>query len=245
MGIEEKPKKSPIEKYFFDKMTPEEVADFRKKSAEKVKAKASAKKEAAAKLKLDAIALMPRLLAEEMLALDNEKYIPSNETLERIRVLLETPKMTMDTLRRTHFRELSEKAWEKLTRYLFKDQISGESDLGLQILEQRKQELKRLEKTLRMLNKEIKLVKKDKKSKGQVPTAPFGLLQLRIEAERDLRNYRMDVNKNIFKTNLDTAKAKSSTSVHIHTSIPRPIAPEARDVTPKKVQNLTELVNVD
>lgn len=241
MGGEEKSKKgseAPIVKFFLGKMTPEERQAWHERANIKRIDTMARKKKAMADAKAKAVELLPSLLAEEMLLLENDSYTPSNTVLEKIRALLDNPKMTLEVLRRKQFRSLSDKGWQKLTAFLFKDHISSADDLGLQILEQRQEEILRLEKTIKMLKKEQKIIKKDKKKKGLPQVTPSSLLELILDAERDLRNYRLDVNKNIYKTNLDAGKIKSSTSVHIHTTIPRP---EVKDVTPKKT--LDELIS--
>lgn len=248
MGIEagEKKRLNNIGK-FWEGKSPEEIEAIQKENRAKSVATKLAKKKAKEDLKRQAEALVPTLLAQQMLLLDNDSYTPDQKTLEKVRALLDDPKMTLEKLRRDHFRTMSEKGWSKLTSFLFKDHVSNESDLGLQILEQRNEEIVRLEKRIRMLTKEIKLAKKDKKKKGQAPLAPFGILQLLTEAERDLREYRLDVNKNIFETNLKLNKTKSPTSIHIHSHVPRPqvnsegVVP-AIDVTP---QRLDDLINGD
>ncbi len=242
MGEEKKDKKdTPLFKNYYNGMTPEEVLESRRANVRKAVETKKKKWAAIQEARKQAVDLVPRLLAEEMLLLDNDNYTPRPETLEKVRKLLDAPTMTLEKLRRDYFRSMSEKGWEKLTRFLFKDHVSGEADLGLQILEQRNDEIVRMERRIRMITKEIKIAKKAAKAKGLPARAPTGLLDLLIQVERDLRDYKADVNKNIYKVNLESNKAKGSTSVHIHTTIPRP---EAKDVTPKK-QNLTELLNGD
>lgn len=234
---------SPIEKHFFSKMTVEERKAWHEQANVKRRAAAAKRKKAKEDLRQRATAMLPQLLAEEMLLLEKDNYSPTNHILEKVRGLLDDPKMTLEKLRRTHFREMTEKGWGRLMQFLFKDQVASEADLGNQLMEQRKEELFRLDEHIAFLEKEIKLVKKSKKKAGQVPTVPFGLLQIYTKAKEERRNYRLDVSKNIFDTNLKTKNQKASASIHIHTTVPRPDREIKTVEIP--VQKLDDLVNGD
>lgn len=243
MGDGVKAKKSRIHEHFFNKMTVEEIAEWRAKAQAKGKASHAKRKEERLAQIQKAKELVPHLLAVDMVSMEDDKYIPPNDVLERVRRLLEKPEVTLETLRRDHFRNMSERGWQKLTSFLFKDHISNESDLGLQILETRKKRLGELGKIVKGIEKEIRLHKKAKRKEGKTATVPFGLLELRITAQKNLMDYEAEVNRTLFKQNLDTKNNKASTAIHIHTQIPRPSKEEAKDITPPKVQSLAELVD--
>lgn len=235
-------KLSKIEKYFTNTKTPEELAEWRKNAFAKAKATKAKKRQDVADAREKAKELLPQMLAEDLLMLDSDAYTPRPEVLDKVKAILASPTMTLDRLRRTHFGGMSNKGWERLTKFLFKEHVQNEQHLGLQIIEQRDQGIKALTRRIRMLRKEIKLAKKEAKASGGSMRAPVSLLTLLGEAEKELRDYMADVNKNIFKTNLESNKVKASTSINIHTTIPRP-EPKVIEVQEKKT--LDQLINGD
>lgn len=233
MGTEQNQKKHPnnIGKYFAG-MTEEEKLQWRKESLRKAQETRDRKKVRMEELKKKAEELLPRILAEDLLMIEQESYTPRQETLTKVRELLDDPTMTFDELKRKHFGTMSEKGWAKLTKFLFSNQVANVEDLGNDILQEKRRAIKTLEKRIRMLRKEVKLSREINFEKHKKKIASQGLLEMMGEAEKELREYKLDIQKTLHEVKFAKEGKSGALSLHVHTSVPRP---QPKDVTPPKV----------
>lgn len=228
-------------------MTPEQMAEWQKKIVEKGNATRAKKRETVLAAKEKAKSLLPELIAADLLLAEGENYTPRQSTIDKIKsILKDNPKLTMEDMRKRYFSAMSDRGWEKLTKALFKSHLSHVEDLGLEILQVKKDAIRVLEKRIRMLNKEIKNARKYQKANNLQIRAPSSVLEFLVDCEKELLKIKLDVSKAIHSVGAVGEKNKTSGAIHIHTTIPRPTEQAAvRDITPTKV-SLDELIsNVD
>jgi hypothetical protein len=234
-------KKSRIHEFFFDKMTEEEKIQWRKDSLRKAQETRDKKKALEAERRKKAEELIPHLLAEDLLMIENESYTPRESTLNKVRELLTDPKLTFEELKRKYFSNMSQKGWEKLTKFLFAHQVSNIEDLGNQILQSRYRAIEAIKKDIRTVKREIKMSRELSFEKNKKKMANPKLLEMKFDLEKRLMEYQLDVDKTLHTVKFANEKKSGALSLHIHNQIPRP---QPKDVTPTKVV-LSEVLNGD
>lgn len=217
---EEKKRPNNIGKYLAT-LTDEERAALKKKAQTNMIASRKRRREAIAAAKIKAEAMLPEVLAQDLLLLDNDQYTPRPEVLSKIKDLMDSG-LSMEQLRKKHFSSMSEKGWDRLTKHLFKGYVATREDLGVRLAQSQEKHLKALEKHIKMIRKEIKIAKKFSKEKYGNVKAPVSLIEQLSMALKEYREYDMAWSKTVTQVAMDTGKTKTSASIHIHTSIPRP-----------------------
>lgn len=223
MGQEaDQPKKRPnnIGKYL-SSLTEEERVAIKKKANANMVASRKRRKEAIEAAKIKAEQMLPEVLAQDLLLLDNDQYTPRPEVLSKIKDLMDSG-LSMEQLRKKHFSSMSEKGWDRLTKHLFKGYVATREDLGVRLAQSQEKHLASLEKHIKMIRKEIKLAKKWSQEKYGNSKAPVSLIEQLTIALKEHREYDMAWSKTVTQVAMDTGKTKTSASIHIHTSIPRP-----------------------
>ncbi len=225
---------------FFKKMTPEEKKVWYAEQAEKRKATYAEKRETIRKAREKAKDLLPEILANDMLMSENDNYHPRQETLDKLRSLIDSG-LTMEQMRTQYFKGMTDKGWEKMTKFLFKSHHVNAETLGLDIMTVKVQLMKTLKARVRNYKAEIREYKKA--NKGQKKFVPLTLLNMLAAAEDELFRVEMDYAKAVTHLGVVGDKSKSP-SIIIHTTVPRPVAPsnEPKDVTPPK-QKLSDILS--
>lgn len=216
-------------------LSPEDKKKFyegiQKKSAEARAKKKQERAEATEKAK----EMLPEIIAQQMLLEDNPEYKPSSDMIGKLRTLMDKG-YTVEQMRQGAFRQLSDKSWQKLLKFLFKDHIAQVEDVGLELITKKKQMVSMLKKRVRIIKKELRAYKAEKKF------VPPALLKVLGETEDKLMEIELDMANTLHKIGAVGEKSKAA-SINIYTSTPRPRKPEdeAIDVTPK-VQTLDGLI---
>lgn len=171
-----------------------------------------------------ALELLPEILAKEMIA--EKEYQPTQEVVTQLKELISKGYST-EQMRSGPFKNLPEKTWSSLVKHLFKSQVGQIEDLGVLLLQARKDARRRLEKRGRMIRKEMKEWKK----KGRIPPKLFSELG---SVENELHKIEIEMTKTMHQVEAVGEKNKG-TAINLHFNTPRPKALEetAIDVTPK------------
>lgn len=215
----EKATKRPSIAAFHASMTPEQKIAFYRRNGEIARERTEQRKREREQAEREAKQLLPKLLAEQMsqdiAAKENDRdYVPNRETLTKLRSFMESG-LTIEEMRSQYFGGLTEKSWQRLMKFLFKDSVGQVEDLGLEILSVKKKHLTKLDSRARQLRKEIRAYKLEKKH------APPALYKLLSETENEALKIEMDVSKVLHSLGAVGEKASAPT-MHLHFSTPRP-----------------------
>lgn len=224
------------------KKRPNNIGKFWDCSPEEKKAKLDAiiakanetrrlKKQAMAEAKIKAQELLPELIAQDILRTETDNYTPRQETIDKLKSLQDSG-LSFDQIRKKYFAQVSDSGWHKLTKFVFKSQIEQPEDLGLDLISAKKKHLGMLDRRVKMIKKELKQLKKAKKEGKSPLTSANELMKMLAIAEDKFMEMEMDFAKTLHSIGAVGSKVKSA-SIHIHSSIPRPAAENAIDVTPK------------
>ncbi len=238
---EQKPKKKPnMIGNFFKKMTEEEKKVWYKEQGEKRKKTYALQAETLRNAREKAKELLPEILAQDMLMSEQDNYQPRQETLDKLRGLINAG-LTTDEMRTRYFKGMTDKGWEKITKFLFKSHHVNAETIGLDITSVKLQLIKTLKTRVRTYKAEIREYKKANKS-SKKKFVPLSLMDMLARAEDELFRVEMDFAKAMTHLGVVGDKSKSP-SIIIHTTVPRPAAPsnEPRDVTPPK-QRLSDIL---
>lgn len=221
----EKKKRSNITA-FYANMTAEEKAAHYEKVKQATRERHARKRQALLEATEEAKTLLPQILAHKIIEeTHGPEFNPSLETIERLRMMLEQG-LSVKEMRTKFFKEVPQATWEKMTRFMFKDEVAHAEDLGMNLSNARRSYIKTLEKRIKTLRKEIKLYKKEKK--------PITSLLSQLHSAEDRKfTLEMEFNENLHKLGIVGDKAKAA-SINIHMNVPRPKAESAIDVTPKE-----------
>lgn len=237
----EKKKPNRIGEYFKN-MSPEEKKAWYAEQAEKRKKTLAAKAEAMRTAREKAKAMLPELLAQDMLMAEQDNYHPRQETLDKLRGLINSG-LTMEQMRSQYFKGMTDKGWEKLTKFLFKSHHVNAETIGLDILSVKQQLMKTLKARVKSYKREIKTYREENKGKkGRSRFVPISLMNMLAQAEDELFRVEMDYAKAVQHLGVVGDKSKTP-SVVIHTTVPRPapVSQEPKDVTPAK-QRLSDIL---
>ena len=189
------------------------------------------KKQAMAEAKIKAQELLPELIAQDILRTETDNYTPRQETIDKLKSLQDSG-LSFDQIRKKYFAQISDSGWHKLTKFVFKSQIEQPEDLGLDLIGAKKKHLGMLDRRVKMLKKELKQYKKAKKEGKPILGGANELMKMLAIAEDKFMEMEMDFAKTLHSIGAVGSKVKSA-SIHIHSSIPRPAAENAIDVTEK------------
>lgn len=231
MSNEDTPQKplTNIEKYNMT-LTPDERAALRAKATVKRKEAAERKRRDRAELMKKAEALIPEIVAHDILNAEHRDFQPKQETIDKLKAMLSDGKLSIEETRKKYFAGIKDDAWKKLMKFVFKSHVSQVEDVGLELVEAKRKALRSLEGHLRVLRKEVRKYKlKDKKA-----PLPLGLLDRIRLIDKELCDLRIDFAKTLHSIGAVGDKSKAA-SVHLHMSIPRPPSPEPPEVTEKVV----------
>lgn len=233
---------SPVVKWR-NSLTPEQREAHYKRLAQAGTAKRMEKVALLEEAKRKSYDLLPELIAQQYLLADKDDYKPTNEMLGQIRDLMNKG-LSVEKMRQGAFRALSDKSWQKLTKFLFKDHVSQSEDLGLELLNKKHAAIETLKKRVRMIRKEIKQYKKTTdKVTGKSLFVPPALLKVLGETEDKLMSLEFETANTLHNIGAVGEKAKAA-SITIITNTPRPRSEEAIDITPK-TESLAELVKAN
>lgn len=236
----------PSIKNFLDSMSPEQKKAFYESNRAKAKARAEAKRQEREAVERQAKEMLPALMAEQMsqeIAMHDAdtNYVPSREILTKLRTFKDSG-LTTDEMRSRFFKDLTDRSWQRLMKFLFKDHVGQVEDLGLDILNAKKKALSTLEARRRTLRKEIKHAKKN----GKAPPPAF--FKLLADAEDRIMTLEMDVSKTLHSLGAVGEKSGAA-SLHLHFGTPRP-KPEQEEksvegtvVPPTNAASLDALLN--
>jgi len=214
LEIEIEKKKSPIE-IWRDSLTDEQ------KEAHKIKLShartAAAKKVRETKIEVEkkAQALLPVMFAEQLKSqIDGRDFSPNQETIQRLRFLMDRG-MTIKEMRGKYFSDIEQAIWDKILKFLFRDQVANTEELALSILNSQQKLLKDMERQLKSVKREVRGYKKRKDS---IP-----MLVLGMELKLSEKIYALKVNVSEAMLNLGVVGEKQkNASINIHMSVPRP-----------------------
>ena len=227
----EKPKrKNLIQENFFKNKTPEEIAAWRKSSTEKRRAIWEQKKIEKAEMIEKARALMPEMLAYDLLSEEVKKdnWIPNQELIDKVKVLLKKD-MPLETLRSKYFEKVSDKTWHHLMKFVFKSQVAQSEDLGAEIMRVKQSTGERIKRQIREYKKQIKYYQEEKKTR----IIPAYLLQLKRDAEMELIRLEREVAETLFKVGAVGEKSKAPSFI-VNMKMDRPqIEKVVKEVAPK------------
>jgi hypothetical protein len=225
-------KESPINKYFLDKMTPEERIAWRKRAGEKrsqLKAKQKADKEA---LMQEARALVPSLIAQELMAedMDNPQWVPKQDMIDKIKVLM-AKGLTIEEMRAKHFRGIKDENWHRIAKFVLKSTVANPEDMGLELRSSYEMSVRMLRSRLREIEAQIRIYKKEK----GVKLIPAYLLTMKHEAENRFLAITESVSKTMHQVEAVGEKSKAPV-LHVHVGTPRPKQEEKQvvEVSPEK-----------
>lgn len=215
---------------WYDSLTPEQQkAHIEKIQRRRIEVKAEKEKERTNAIK-QAQALLPELIAREVMAGDSTKeYRPSNETLHKLRVLI-SKGCGIQEMRQGPFRSLSDKHWQALTKFLFKDHYSQGEDLGLMMIKSRQVAVKDTKSRIGMLKRQIKWHKTEY---PKLP-CPIGLIEMLGREQKYLHEIEVEMAKTMHNINIVGEKAQSA-GLTIIMNTPRPPKQQEMsiDITPK------------
>lgn len=215
----EKPKrKSQIHEYFLKHKTPEEIAEWRKQAAEKRKAIWAQKKAEKEAMMEKAKALMPEMLAYDLLSeeVEKENWIPKQDLIDKVKLILKKD-IPLEELRARYFKNVSDKTWHHLMKFVFKSQISQSEDLGAEIMRVKRASVDRLRKQLRDIKKQMKYHKEETGKK----VVPAYLLNMKLDIENRLMDLEQDVAKTLFQIGAVGEKSKAPSFI-VNMKLPRP-----------------------
>lgn len=214
-----KPKRrNLIQEHFFKGKSEEEIKEWRAKAAQTRRDTWTKKRAEKAEMIEQAKALVPSMLAYDMLSEEVKKdnWVPTQELIDKVKLLLKKD-MPMETLRAKYFATVSDKTWHHLMKFVFKSQINASEDLGAELMRVKLTTVNRLKKQGRDINKQIKHYKEEKNTK----IIPAYLMQMKRDVEMDLIKIEQDVASTLFKVGAVGEKSKSP-SFTINMKLPRP-----------------------
>lgn len=223
---------------WYNNLTESEKANFHAVRKEKKKATEDRKRKLLEEARAKATELLPEILANDLLLAENDNYTPLPRTIEKLKDLLNSG-MTIESMRKK-FNGVSDKSWEKITRFIFKNQVHHVEDIGLDIITVKKRALDMLGRRIKTLKREIRNAKKPDKDGGKKKQAPVSLLNLLANAEDEYMKIELDVAKVLHGIGAVGEKSKAA-SIHVHLATPRPQPTPQKDVTPKK--SLAEMMS--
>jgi len=229
-----KKKKSKVEEWF-DKLTPEEQVEFRRKQSERMKKKWAdlrEKKEKAAQL---AESLVPQVIANEIADNLGVGSRPDPRIIAKFREVVGAGE-PLEKIRVKYFKNLNDDRWNNFKKFLFQDKVSQVEDLGNMLLAAQDKHKILLQKRIRELRKEINHWKRSRKEDKKY-SAPISLMTMLYEAQNKLLELDVDIPKALSTVDAVGSK-KGSPSVTIVTNIPAPgEKPEIKSV--KTVEKLS------
>ncbi len=215
--------RSPIE--IWNRNNPN-AKEIRKAAREKAWAATREKARIVQDAKKKANELLPTLLAVELLEAEDDGYVPPRQVVEGLKKCVEMG-LSFDAMRREHFNKLSQKAWAKITRYVFKDQIYQVEDLGINLIKSRQEQLRMMKKRLNFMRKELR------QQKRKAGTVNLQLLKMIKDDEDKYFALEKDFAQTLSNIGAVGEKNKLS-NITINMSTPRPAKKEAKDITPKE-----------
>jgi len=216
---ESKPKKeSKIHKFFLNNLTEEQKLEHYKKSAIKRKETYKKKHAAQEELRERARTLLPELVAAEILAdeVKDANWIPKQDTIDKLKSLM-TKNMTTDQMRAKYFKNIKDDTWHKLMKFAFRSSVTHVEDIGNAVFQARETNHKRLEKSLKEIEQQIRYYKKEKGTK----IIPAYLLDSKHKLIMRIAELSNDYATVLHKTGVVGEKGKSPT-LHLHMTTPRP-----------------------
>lgn len=214
-----KPKRvSQINKFFYDKYTPEEIAAKRAAGLAKRLANNKAKRERQLEIERKADELAPRLLAEQILqeSSDKDNWVPSQKTINDFKFFAKE-NISLEDLRAKHFPLMRDEAWHALLKFVFKSQIANSEDLGAEIIRSKQKGRDDLVKQQREINKQIKYFKEEKKTK----VVPAYLMQMKMDITKEIVKQEQDIAKTLHQIGAVGDKSKAP-SLTVNFKLPRP-----------------------
>ncbi len=217
---------------YWKNATPEQLAERRRKISETIKRQNQEKREKQAELMAKAQALLPALVAEEILMADNKDYIPSQKTINKLKELLAEPGKTIEQIRGSLFRDMTDVGWAKLMKYAFKSHVSQIEDVGMELVRARQSAIQKIKDNIDVLKADLALWKEKNKPKRKSAgaTTHMGLVSIIIRLEERLYQMELDFANTLHSIGAVGEQAKSP-SFHIHMSIPRPPKLEPKTIT--------------
>jgi hypothetical protein len=216
--MSEKKKLSPIEIYR-NSMTPEEYEQYKLKAAEGRRRAAEMRRKQKEEILAKAQALVPNLLAEEIKnQITGRDFKPSIEVTEKLRALVDQG-VTLKEMRSKYFREIDQSVWDKIVKYIFRDQVVNAEDLAIRLLQSQQTYLKALRKQLKGVAKEKRICKKEKRQ-----VSP-NLMRLELSLSERIFQLESDISTAMLNLGVVGDKQKAGI-VNIHMNIPRPVKQE-------------------
>jgi hypothetical protein len=216
--MSEKKKLSPIEIYR-NSMTPEQYEQYKLKAAEGRRRAAERRRKQKEEILAKAQALVPNLLAEEIKnQITGRDFKPSIEVTEKLRALVDQG-VTLKEMRSKYFREIDQSVWDKIVKYIFRDQVVNAEDLAIRLLQSQQTYLKALRKQLKGVAKEKRICKKEKRQ-----VSP-NLMRLELSLSERIFQLESDISTAMLNLGVVGDKQKAGI-VNIHMNIPRPVKQE-------------------
>ncbi len=228
-------KKSFIHENFLDKMTPQEQAQWRVDAIRKRAATMAARKAEKAALVEKARALIPEIMAHELMAedMDNPNWTPKQDLIDKIKSLINRG-LTIDEMRAKHFKGVKDSNWERITKFVLKSINPTPESSALDIRAAFEATVITLRKRVDEIKKEIKLFKKENPKKN----VPAYLLSMKYDAEDRFLMVTESSHKSMHQVGGVGEKSKAPV-IHFHSSTPRPTKEEKQE---KVIEGAVEVV---
>lgn len=229
-------------------LTPEQRKELHESNMAKARATRLRKQRELEEAHRKAKELLPIQIANNLLAAEDANWNPDQGTINAVREMIEKG-LTTDEIKTKI--GASDRAWQQISKFIFKSFEPNREDIGLQILQAKKDAVKSAQKKVELIEKEIRLVKRnerlrfrnsktewERKLQPQIPnyllTQLSNAMDAKLEAENEyarlIKSFGFFDSKN------------NAPSITIKTTVPRPGAEhEVKEITQtKKVESLED-----